>query len=721
MSHRTGVAFLDTILGFAAAVGFAGSPTDQLEILPGSHINLIGFQATIAEQSVDCRPASESGFDFQSSGALDLPVLNLGLNGAVELFQNQEFVGTLNTTTGQASLEWTLWLRNESGRPLELPVVLTTGVPQTHDCTNSLICSGPAATSDFCLGEPWDDVTGELQLVGLVLVPSGEVTSFPCEVIVFIVEARIEPGDADGDLIEDVVDCCPLVVNPLQADEDGDGVGDACDNCFDYFNPGQGDADLDGAGNACDPRLVNFQLQSSPIPAGFQADFGTLMSPARSYGWLSNTGLSFRDRNVLSDQLLDTLVFTSATRTWEATLPGGQFDVDLFVGDPSFAQGPQRVAVEGKVLIDNITTPANNFVPGSAQRLPVNDGRLSISIGGGGGNTAWNYVTVVESALQPSFYRHINFQPDASAAPVGFSKDAGLPFSSARGWGWDAPMGTRDRALLGDRVLDTLAHVDSGQPRTWEIEVPPDFYEVQLSVGDAQYPQGPHFVSVEGQPWLGDASTTAGQFLRLSGQLLVTDGRLTIEFGEPGSTTTPNFVSVRSLDRDSDGDGYVNFEDTCFQVPNLNQIDTDSDGAGNVCDDDDDGDDSPDASDCAPLSGGSFLPPSTVTALTLGRVGASFQLSWSSQAATAGFGTQYQLIRGDLSALRATESFSGASCLNGAVTNAFAFDSQLPTSGGGFYYLLRAKNDCGTSSYGSGFGVGAPDPRELLDALSPCP
>jgi hypothetical protein len=39
-----------------------------------------------------------------------------------------------------------------------------------------------------------------------------------------------EPPDADGDRVPDVVDNCPLIFNPDQADNDLDGQGDACDD-----------------------------------------------------------------------------------------------------------------------------------------------------------------------------------------------------------------------------------------------------------------------------------------------------------------------------------------------------------------------------------------------------------------------------------------------------------------------------------------------------------
>ena len=78
--------------------------------------------------------------------------------------------------------------------------------------------------------------------------------------------------DADGDMVDDVTDNCPMVPNADQLDVDADGAGDACDetddrvfdvdddgvrdmddNCREAANPDQADLDDDGVGDACDP------------------------------------------------------------------------------------------------------------------------------------------------------------------------------------------------------------------------------------------------------------------------------------------------------------------------------------------------------------------------------------------------------------------------------------------------------------------------------------
>jgi hypothetical protein len=76
--------------------------------------------------------------------------------------------------------------------------------------------------------------------------------------LAFQVYAAVSAGvpgsgpDADGDLVPDVDDNCPVHRNAGQEDGDGDGIGDVCDNCPTVSNPNQVDDDGDGAGAACD-------------------------------------------------------------------------------------------------------------------------------------------------------------------------------------------------------------------------------------------------------------------------------------------------------------------------------------------------------------------------------------------------------------------------------------------------------------------------------------
>jgi hypothetical protein len=70
----------------------------------------------------------------------------------------------------------------------------------------------------------------------------------------------------------------------------------------------------------------------------------------------------------------------------------------------------------------------------------------------------------------------------------------------------------------------------------------------------------------------------------------------------------------------------------------------------------------------------------------------------------AGTGTTYEVVRGDLSDLRATGSVDGAPCLAGSLGDAFLEDFDTPPSGDGFYFVVRAANSCGDGGWGSSSG-----------------
>lgn len=83
--------------------------------------------------------------------------------------------------------------------------------------------------------------------------------------------------DDDGDNFDDIVDNCPNVPNPDQLDSDGDGHGDACDAFPEDPNEWE-DTDGDGTGNNADPDDDNDGLDdivdNCPlVPNPDQADF----------------------------------------------------------------------------------------------------------------------------------------------------------------------------------------------------------------------------------------------------------------------------------------------------------------------------------------------------------------------------------------------------------------------------------------------------------------
>ncbi|MBZ5640484.1 MAG: hypothetical protein LAO51_17225, partial [Acidobacteriia bacterium] len=97
-------------------------------------------------------------------------------------------------------------------------------------------------------------------------------------------------------------------------------------------------------------------------------------------------------------------------------------------------------------------------------------------------------------------------------------------------------------------------------------------------------------------------------------------------------------------------------------------------------------------------------------------------LTWASQSVSAGAGTVYDLVTGLVSEIDEDSGFQRASCLTSNWPTGEYDDARSapPTESIAiYYYLVRAKNSCGVSSYGDSNMI--PGPREALDASNPCP
>jgi serine protease AprX len=118
-----------------------------------------------------------------------------------------------------------------------------------------------------------------------------------------------------------------------------------------------------------------------------------------------------------------------------------------------------------------------------------------------------------------------------------------------------------------------------------------------------------------------------------------------------------------------------------------------------------DGDGIPDACDCAAGNGGAYDVPGEASRLAL--AGDKTTLSWDSLARADGNGTVYDVVKGDLGALRSGGSIAVAACLGAATTSTTRTDPETPAPGGGVYYLLQARNACGAGGWGAA-SSGAP-------------
>ena len=139
---------------------------------------------------------------------------------------------------------------------------------------------------------------------------------------------------------------------------------------------------------------VNFQPNGAPVPSGYLKDTGAVYTSTQGYGW--DTVLDSRDRNSVSDQRLDTFVFTQEA-TWQFDLPNGDYLVSLASGDADFTQGPHEVVVEGTTVMDSLPAAAGEFLTVTDVPITVSDGQLTIVLSPtSSGWTMLNYVIIAE-------------------------------------------------------------------------------------------------------------------------------------------------------------------------------------------------------------------------------------------------------------------------------------------------------------------------------------
>ena len=174
-------------------------------------------------------------------------------------------------------------------------------------------------------------------------------------------------------------------------------------------------------------RKINFQPTGAAVPTGYTADGGAAYSSSTGQGWVREDSLdasshvpldvspNARDRNVVTDQRLDTLmhmqfppgVSTTAVTTpaaWELGLPSGGYTVTVAVGDAGANfDSSHRVNVEGQVAIAGFKPTTDDRFATTTRTVNVSDGRLTIDARGGT-NTKIDYVTVVSDTaeLRPS-------------------------------------------------------------------------------------------------------------------------------------------------------------------------------------------------------------------------------------------------------------------------------------------------------------------------------
>jgi hypothetical protein len=147
---------------------------------------------------------------------------------------------------------------------------------------------------------------------------------------------------------------------------------------------------------------VNFQPASAPVVPGYAVDSGVVYGArgdGLTYGWNVSLVGNTRDRQVLTDQLRDTLIHLSVSSTasprWEIAVPNGTYEVHAVSGDPQYNDSVYQLDVEGVRLIDGTPTRTNRFIEGTAE-VSVSDGRLTVTNGSGAKNNKLCYIEIMQ-------------------------------------------------------------------------------------------------------------------------------------------------------------------------------------------------------------------------------------------------------------------------------------------------------------------------------------
>jgi subtilisin family serine protease len=186
----------------------------------------------------------------------------------------------------------------------------------------------------------------------------------------------------------------------------------------------------------------------------------------------------------------------------------------------------------------------------------------------------------------------------------------------------------------------------------------------------------PHLAGAVALLW--SAKPQVKGLIRISRCLLTESSRSIVTLGSP--QTCGGTVAA---DRPNNmfGSGLIDAYGAAHLGP-----DGDGDGIANAC-------------DCASTDSGSYDPPGD--AAGVGFAADKTTLAWISLAPQAGNGTIYDALRGDLDTLRAGGTIAAATCLGNGSTATTRSDPQSPAPDAGYYYVVGARNACGTGGWGT--------------------
>ena len=387
--------------------------------------------------------------------------------------------------------------------------------------------------------------------------------------------------DSDNDTVINENDNCPTIPNENQEDIDADSKGDVCDNCGDVWNPDQDDNNANGIGNACDNTAP---IITSGAPNG-NANEDSLYQYQLTATDADSDLLSYTDDSNLFDISTSGLIKFTPKQA-----QAGSYTINIYVSDGRGGQDSLEFnlnvnnvndapvltpavlkAMENEVLNyqfiasdeenDNLVFTSNenlDFVNIVSDQLNINPdssdaGNYSffVTVNDGHGGTDTELFKLIVSDVNQAPY----IQDESPATAVNMREDQTTIFS-----------------ISGcDNDHDPISV-------KWYLDN--ELKATNLFPSTSCYSNGWSFVGK-----FSDEESNAGIY---DVKVIVSDGLQEAEHSwNLNVERTP----------DSDDDGIPNYIDNCVFIENNNQADSNSNGAGDACEGDLDGDSVDDADD----------------------------------------------------------------------------------------------------------------------------
>jgi photosystem II stability/assembly factor-like uncharacterized protein len=365
-------------------------------------------------------------------------------------------------------------------------------------------------------------------------------------------------------------------------------------------------------------------------------------------------GIGTNDRTnwnapIVHDPRTTQRVYTGTFRVYRTTDGAGTWTPisgDLTGGPPAFSADARQTPTGGNDHLENVisgtvTTVAASAVDGNVVWAGTDDGRVWVTRNGG---STWTRVDV----------------PGRSEWVTRVEAD---PFSASTGYV------TYSGYRYGSPLPRIFRTVDFGA--SW-VDISGDLPDVPLNC-------------VNADP---DPAMRGRLYVCSDLGVFVTDN-----YGLTWSALGTGMPTVVVLDIDLIASSRQLFAGThgrSIYLYDLNQLgpaDADGDGRDNLA-------------DCRPDDPTLFAAPGEISGLALGSD--RITLSWGSAAPTSGSATEHQVLRGLIAEL----PVGGASdaCIVAGTIASSATDPVVPPTGAGFWYLVRARNACGTGTWGSTSG-----------------